>query len=230
MNNRYCIINTENKIITDKLKEYGYTCIATEKSANVSYPIFRHADVLYLKTGNKEIYVSDCQKNNIQLLKKLGYSVREVSLSPGYKTESKLNMVVTDSIIICNPDTCIEFDSFVTDKEVIQVKQGYTKCSTVILSDNDFITEDEGICKTLKSAGKNCLLIEKGFARLDGYNYGFIGGASVFIKAPKTLLFFGDITKHPDYNSIKGFCLNINIEVDWIDELQLTDIGGMIDL
>ncbi|MBQ5324194.1 MAG: hypothetical protein J6J58_01975, partial [Oscillospiraceae bacterium] len=92
MNNKYCIIDTENKIITDKLKEYGYTCIATEKSANVSDPISQHADVLYLKTGNKEIYVSDCQKNNIQLLKKLGYLVREVSLSSGYKTESKLNM------------------------------------------------------------------------------------------------------------------------------------------
>ena len=100
MNNKFCIINTENPIITDKLKEYGYICIATEKSANVSDPISRHADVLYLKTGNKEIYVSDCQKNNIQLLIDIGYSVTEVTLSPGYKTESKLNMIVTDDVII----------------------------------------------------------------------------------------------------------------------------------
>ncbi len=228
MNNKYCIIDTENKIITDKLKEYGYTCIATEKSANVSDPISQHADVLYLKTGNKEIYVSDCQKNNIQLLKKFGYSVREVSLSPGYKTESKLNMVVTDRTIICNPDTCIEFDSFVTDKEVIQVKQGYTKCSTIVLSDNDFITEDDGICNVLKSAGKNCLLIEKGFVKLDGYDYGFIGGASVFIKNENTILFFGEIVQHKDYIKIKNFCDSLWINIDYINNMKLSDIGGCV--
>lgn len=228
MNNKFCIINTENPIITDKLKEYGYICIATEKSANVSEPISQHADVLYLKTGNKEIYVSDCQKNNIQALKDLGYSVKEISLSPGYKTESKLNMVVSDRTIICNPDTCIKHDFFIADKEVIQVKQGYTKCSTVILSDNDFITEDEGICKTLKSAEKNCLLIEKGFVSLEGYNYGFIGGASVFLKDENTILFFGDITLHKDYINIKDYCDRLSINIAYINNFTLSDIGGCI--
>ena len=230
MDNKYCIINTENKIILDKIKKYGFTCISTEKSDNVSEPISLHADVLYLKTGDKEVYVSDCQKNNIQVLKYLGYSVKEVSLSPGYKTESKLNMIVGDSTIICNPDTCIKYESFITGKKVILIKQGYTKCSTIVISDNDFITEDEGICKTLKSAGKNCLLIKKGFVSLKGYNYGFIGGASVFFENYKTLLFIGDITKHPDYNEIKVFCTNINIKIDWIDEISLTDIGGIVNL
>ena len=228
MNNRYCIINTENKIITDKLKEYGYTCIATEKSANVSEPISRHADVLYLKTGDKEIYISDCQKNNIQLLKKLGYSVREVSLSPGYKTESKLNMVVSDRTIICNPDTCVIHDFFIADKKVIPVKQGYTKCSTIVLSDNDFITEDEGICNVLQSAGKNCLLIEKGFVSLEGYNYGFIGGASVFLKDENTILFFGDITLHKDYINIKYYCDRLSINIAYINNFTLSDIGGCV--
>ena len=230
MNDSICIINTENKIITNKLKEYGYSCIATEKSANVSEPISRHADVLYLKTGDKEIYISDCQKNNIQLLKDLGYSVKEVSLSPGYKTESKLNMVVTDNTIICNPNICLQYNLSYLDKKIISVKQGYTKCSTIVLSDNDFITEDEGIYTTLKSVGKNCLLIEKGFVKLDGYDYGFIGGASMFLENHSTLIFTGDITKHPNYNILKDFCNSINIEIDWINEIQLTDIGGMIHL
>ena len=78
--------------------------------------------------------------------------------------------------------------------------------------------------------GKNCLLIEKGFVKLDGYDYGFIGGASMFLENHSTLIFTGDITKHPNYNILKDFCNSINIEIDWINEIQLTDIGGMIHL
>ena len=64
---KYCIVDTTNKDIVKKLEEYGYTCISTEKSADVSQPISLHADVLYLKVDNKTIYVSECQKNNIKL-------------------------------------------------------------------------------------------------------------------------------------------------------------------
>ena len=109
---KYCIVDTTNKDIVKKLEEYGYTCISTEKSADVSQPISLHADVLYLKVDNKTIYVSECQKNNIKLLKSLGYDVRTVKLSPGYKTESKLNIVVTDDMILCNPKTSIDVSEF----------------------------------------------------------------------------------------------------------------------
>lgn len=228
MNKRYCIINTENRAAVDKLKEYGYECIATQKSCNVSKPISLHADVLYLKTGDKEIYVSDCQKHNIGFLIGLGYRVSEINLAPGYKTESKLNMIVTEGTVVCNPYTCIEYNSFGNKKEIITVKQGYTRCSTIVLSDNNFITEDEGIYKNLTASDKNCLLIEKGYVFLEGYDYGFIGGASVFLERENTLLFFGDITLHKDYKKINDFCNKSKIKIDYIVSAKLQDIGGAI--
>lgn len=230
MNNKLCIINTENHIIANKLKECGYTCIATEKSANVSEPISLHADVLYLKTGDKEIYVSDCQTDNIKLLKEIGYNVTEIKLAPGYKTECKLNMIVGDDAVVCNPNTCLNLEIFDSDKEIIKVNQGYTKCSTIVLSDNDFITEDEGIYNALKSCGKNCLLIEKGYVSLEGYDYGFIGGASVYLTDQNTLLFFGDITEHKNYCEIEKFCIEFKINIDCIKDFKLIDIGGSIIL
>ena len=224
---KYCIIDTFNSKITDKLREYGYVCISTEKSNNVSEPIACHADVLYLKCNEKDIYVSDCQVNNISYLKENGYNVHIVGLTAGYQTESKLNVVITDKTVICNPKTCLE--SICADnKEIINVNQGYTKCSTVVLSDNDFITEDYGIYITLKSKGKNCLLIEKGSVLLKGYNYGFIGGASAFLEQEKVLLFFGDISKHKNYQEILMFCNSLNINVDYIKNMELTDIGGIV--
>ena len=90
------------------------------------------------------------------------------------------------------------------------------------------ITEDYSIYSALKSVGKNCLLIEKGGVVLKGYNYGFIGGASAFLEKEKVLLFFGDITKHSNYKDIKVFCDCLNINVDYIENMELTDIGGIV--
>ena len=70
------------------------------------------------------------------------------------------------------------------------------------------------------------MFITKGLVKLSGYNYGFIGGASVYLNPENTLLFFGDITKHVDYNNIKFFCDKNNIKIDYIPQIHLEDIGG----
>ncbi|MBQ6896105.1 MAG: hypothetical protein IJN69_02735 [Oscillospiraceae bacterium] len=227
---KYCIVNTENKIIKEKIEQYGYICISTEKSDNVSGPISCHADVLYLKSRDNQMYISDCQHNNIRLLSALGTEIKSIKLAPGYKTESKLNMIITDDIVIANPATMLDEPEITESKEFLKVKQGYTKCSTAVIEDDNFITEDEGIYKAVINAGKNCLLIAKGFVELCGYEYGFIGGASAYIPEEKTLLFLGDITKHPDFEKIMDFCEKIAVKVKWIDNLPLKDIGGIVKL
>lgn len=227
---KYCIVNTENKIIKEKLEQYGYICISTEKSDNVSGPISCHADVLYLKTKDNQMYISDCQHNNIRFISELSTEVKSIKLAPGYKTESKLNMLVTDKVVIANPDTMLDESEITDSKEFIKVKQGYTKCSTIVIEDDNFITEDEGIYKAVILAGKNGLLIAKGFVELCGYDYGFIGGASVYMPEEKTLLFFGDITAHPDYERIVNFCKKTGVVVKGIDNMPLKDIGGVVKL
>ena len=225
---KLCIVNSENKAVTDVLEQYGYVCIPTQKSECVSEPIALHADVLYLKSENNKIFVSSCQNDNIDMLKQRGYNIEAVKLAPGYKTECLLNMIITENNVICNPKTCMDLSLLQSRKEIIEVKQGYTRCSTIALNSDNFITEDEGIYSVLSKKGKNCLLIEKGYVRLDGYDYGFIGGASVYLKENSTLLFSGDISVHPDFERIKIFCKNINVTTDYIDNMELTEIGGVV--
>ena len=43
-----------------------------------------------------------------------------------------------------------------------------------------------------------------------------------------TLAFMGDITAHTDYENIKSFCKNHNIEIIYIKNTPLTDVGGVI--
>ena len=225
---KYCIVNFENQQIIEKLKEYGYTCIATEKSFDVSEPVSFHADMLYLKVADNKFLVSSCQKKNIELLKKYGMEVETVKLYPGYKNECKLNLIVTEYDVIANTKTSVALEKIADDRNLINVNQGYTRCSTVVIGKDSFITEDSGIYKKLISKGKNCLLLEKGYVTLKGYEYGFIGGASAYIQDKNTVLFFGDITTHPDFINIKNFLKNINVDFDFISDICLTDIGGLI--
>jgi hypothetical protein len=61
---------------------------------------------------------------------------------------------------------------------IIDVKQGYTKCSVLPVSNNAFITDDISIYNQCVSFGIDVLYVGKGDVSLPGYNYGFIGGCA----------------------------------------------------
>ena len=73
------------------------------------------------------------------------------------------------------------------------------------------------------------LKIQKGFISLPGYDYGFIGGCCG--KLSKNILAFtGKIESHPDYNNIKDFCRNYNVNVLSLTNDDLLDIGGILPI
>jgi len=104
--------------------------------------------------------------------------------------------------------------------ELINVNQGYAKCSSAVCKEG-IITADESIYSACLKCGINVLKINPGYVKLTGYDYGFIGGASGEINGKLT--FFGDISKHPDYEKIKFFCV-----YDYISDFPLTDIGTIM--
>ncbi|MBQ3008553.1 MAG: hypothetical protein IJD80_03085 [Oscillospiraceae bacterium] len=95
------------------------------------------------------------------------------------------------------------------------------------MNENAYITEDEGIYKTLTGYGLDCLKIEKGNVSLKGYNYGFIGGASVKLNN-KEILFFGDIEKSDDKQSLIEFLKKYNMKAEFIENKKLNDIGSAL--
>lgn len=111
--------------------------------------------------------------------------------------------------------------------EKIHVSQGYSKCSLCIVDENSVITEDAGIAKTLKRHNIDVLKISAGDVRLNGLEYGFLGGASG--KLSKNILAFaGDISSHRDYEEIRKFCIERNVEPISLCLGALTDIGSII--
>lgn len=115
------------------------------------------------------------------------------------------------------------------DIKLVNVNQGYTRCSTLVINEKAVITSDKSIEKVLKNNGVEVLLISPGNIRLEGFDYGFIGGCGA--KINNKILFFGNVENHPDYRQIKEFCnlYNSNIEI-LCKDLPLTDIGGIVEL
>jgi hypothetical protein len=58
------------------------------------------------------------------------------------------------------------------------VKQGYTKCSLVVVDEKSVITSDMGLAAALQRFEIDVLLISQGHVALPGLQYGFLGGAS----------------------------------------------------
>lgn len=224
---KYCIVSFSDYAVVKKLNELGYFCYNVISSERVSSPISCHSDVLYQKTGCNTLTVSSCQKGNLPLLNQLGYKIELCDdLSQGYRTESLLNYIVNDKYIIYNPKTAHPQPG---NKKEIKVKQGYTRCSTVCVCNNAYITEDEGIYRTLSEQGIDCLKIEKGNVRLDGYNYGFIGGACVKLNDDE-ILFIGDFENQSEKEKVISFMEKHNVKPIFMENKKLNDIGSALIL
>lgn len=110
---------------------------------------------------------------------------------------------------------------------LIDVKQGYTKCNTVIVNSNSLITSDPSVYAEASKNGLEVLKISNGYVNLDGFDYGFLGGASGIVG--KKIVFCGDLTSHPDYERICDFISNRGVEIKYFKAFPLTDIGSIIE-
>ena len=111
---------------------------------------------------------------------------------------------------------------------VCDVKQGYAKCSSAVFG-NNLITADRGIAVAAEALGASVLLIEPGSILLEGYDYGFIGGALVEV-SDDTLVAFGDMSAHPQGAEIEAFANSKGYHIISFANRALTDHGGILVL
>ena len=107
--------------------------------------------------------------------------------------------------------------------ELINVKQGYTKCSCAVIDGRSIITADKGIISVLNGKNVEVLEIEAGHVLLDGFEYGFIGGASGRVQ--DCMMFNGDLSSHPDGERIRDFVKSRGIDIFEVKNKPLYDIG-----
>ena len=190
-----------------------------------------HADMAALHLGSDNIIVDKNQTGLIDKLRSIGFDVTPTAneIAGEYPCDCALNFTVVSNYIMGRFSSA---DSNFLEKTErytkLDLKQGYCKCSCLILNERALITDDTTIHKKCLENGFDCLLIAKGDISLSGHEYGFIGGASAKISESE-VLFFGDITKHRDYKKIAAFIKKYDYKIISLD-FPLTDFGGIIPI
>ena len=113
--------------------------------------------------------------------------------------------------------------------EILDVKQGYAKCSICIVNDNAIITADRKIAQICRQNGVDVLKIEEGYVELSGMNYGFFGGAAGLIDK-NILAMNGELKTHKNADDIRAFCKNYKVEILELKGGDITDIGSILPI
>jgi len=107
------------------------------------------------------------------------------------------------------------------------VKQGYTKCSVIPVDERSLITADASIAAVTTRRGLDILLLREQATDLQGYDTGFIGGAtsySPYFQDPN-IYFCGDLDTHPQSREIRRFCAERNRTCISLTQHPLQDVG-----
>ena len=233
----------ENKVTTvfaqiddNRLKsvfdELSIKVVKVNENSLLDAPVSQHADILCNYVGKSTFLVD---KNQTELCKFLEdnngkYVIIENIQSP-YPDDCLLNFADIGDYVICNKSILTEeIVKSLPNKTIIDVKQGYSKCSVCICGYNTIITDDKSVYNAvLQYDNINSLLIEKGSVRINKYDYGFIGGCCGLIDK-NVILFNGDLSLHSDFDKIKNFLYDNDIKYIDIKGKPLTDIGSIIPI
>ena len=205
-----------SRYLTEYLEKKGYTPVYVKTEGIVPEGLSCHPDIFLCKMG---IYddspVFFAQENN---------------LGRKYPEDVTFNAACTGKYFLHNfsyTDENLLRAAKTMGMELVNVRQGYTKCSVAVIDENSIITYDEGIVKSCqKHPELDVLKIEPGHIVLPGYDTGFIGGTCG--RAGNEILFHGNLSAHPDFEKIRDFIEERNLTCRWFPEFPLTDIGSIL--
>lgn len=202
--------------LINALKAQGFTVSFTTASKNLHPSVAAHPDMLMCKLGalpEIPVIFADTSK-----------------LKPEYPGDALYNALCLDKYFVHRLDiTAPELLEKVvsTGLKPINVRQGYAKCSSVVVDGKSIITADNGVASVLeKLPDVDVLRVQPGHVKLIGFDTGFIGGASGRIG--NEVWFNGDITAHPDWREIKDFIESRQLGIRRFD-YELEDVGSLIE-
>ena len=196
-----------------------------------------HADLSVLHTGGESVLLAPYLKgsfiedwlcsNGAKLL------FPEIQQHPAYPEDVQLNLCQIGEHVLYNrktaADSIVEYLIKKDTLHFINCRQGYTRCVSCVVDAQSLITADRGVAVRASSAGLSVLLISPGHILLDGFPYGFIGGASFKLSAHR-MAFTGRLDGHPDHDRILQFLAQREIEAVFLTEEAIFDIGSAIPI
>lgn len=236
---KYLIIDERMRDIEKQtLQRLGYELIEIKKSTKIYSEISSHVDIFACKVKNKiiaEKHVYDILKNK---LKKYIIIQGNSVIQNVYPKDINYNVCIVGNKAIHNfkyTDSQIVQELKKNNFELINVKQGYSNCSIVVIDENSIILNDKGLYNSLKDSGLNILFLdympdikllnEKGnYSEMNG----FIGGA--IARIDDNIVVFGDLNKVDNKSYIRKFIEKKNLNIIDFSGLDVIDYGGIIEV
>lgn len=219
-------------IAKDFEQKTGIKSIGLPPFEKLDPPVSTHADMLLSVINNNIFVFSEYFDLNRELFRNIpkDYNIKKIEkgCQSKYPNDIALNVLIIDKKVFCNvKHTAKEIVDYVIKSgyELINISQGYSACSTLVIGKNAAITSDIGVYKELLKRKIDALLISNEGIRLNGYNCGFIGGSSGC--NDKVVYFFGQIEKHRDFVKIKEHLYKYGHTYSSVFFNELSDYGGI---
>ncbi|MBU3182685.1 DUF6873 family GME fold protein [Clostridium psychrophilum] len=219
--------------IANEEKEYliskGYNLLICPPNNSLYEAVKGHPDMLMHILGNTIVVDKNMDDEFIHKLVLQNYKIYKSTstLKTKYPYDISLNSLSIGNLFIHSINfTDITLLSLLRNKKLINVNQGYTKCSTCIVNDHAIITSDVSIAKVLILEKIDVLLIPPGDILLPGLNYGFIGGATGLIE-DNVLAFYGHLDNYLYGKEVLAFLNKHMVEPVFLSTGKLIDRGSI---
>lgn len=225
-------ISDEIKFSLEKL---GIRVIKTIKCNDVEDSIAYHPDIVIHPINHNTLVIAPNVFHYYEeLLKGLGLKLikGEKLLGRKYPDDIAYNVGRLSGVAIHNfkyTDEVLKFYFKKEKLELIDINQGYSKCSLSIVNNHSAITSDYPMYEKLTSYGFSILLITQGYIILEGQKYGFIGGTTGNL-CNNNILISGNLDNHPNKDDILNFIFEKNGNPIFLSNNTILDIGTIITL
>ncbi len=222
--------------IKGNLKRLGIELILNVRHPALYEPVCCHPDMAFCHTGGRDIvYAPGACKKVVSSLTVRGFNMIQgiTRLEPEYPADIAYNAAVcgrfafhdfryTDPVL----NDILEQKGLV----LVNVRQGYAKCSVCFTGQNSMITADRGIAEHAAGVGMDVLCIPpQKTIRLQGLDYGFIGGAAGML-GENRLAFTGSIDSLSACIEIKSFLGKKNITAVCLSTGCMRDYGSVLPI
>ena len=214
------------------LNNLGFETILIPCSPSLQAGVASHTDMIIFIGFGRLFCHASYYNDNRELIEAIAKKARltvyltDEEWSQNYPHDVLFNACLVGKYLICNERTVSRsiLDAAISSGAiVINVAQGYTKCSICIVSENAIITSDKKIAEKCTESGLDVLLIREGHISLPPYDFGFIGGTSGTCQ--NAVYFCGSLSSHPDGNAIRDFCLKHEKKAVCLSSDTLQDVG-----
>ena len=206
----------------------GEDVLAVERDPLLPAPLRSHADLQVLQAGGT-VYVNERQERLVRELEERGFSVEAVDgVGDAYPADCRLNGFLLGDRIVGN-GKCL-FPGLTERYGLLKVKQGYAKCSSIVVGTDTVFTDDPSIFRRLSAEeGIDCRFFPQKEIFLEGYDRGFLGGCCGFVSDDE-ILFIGDPGRLSCGEALIKALEDKGIRVIHLGEGVPYDFGGIVHL